>query len=109
MLVTAFENMLRQEGKDDVTLLTISTEIPVNSSTPDKEISVNSSTPEKDIHVNLTPVQEKSVMSNSLLSSAGANSWDENIEELVIITEKDKQLCLLVEEAKELGVIDFAC
>ena len=84
-------------------------EIPVFSSTPDKEISVNSSTPEKEIHVNLTPVQEKSVMSNSLLSSAVASSWDENIEELVMITEKEEQLCLLVEEAKERGVIDSAC
>ena len=131
MLVTAIENMLRQEGKDDVTLLTISSEIPVNSSntdveipvnlstpdgeipvnssTPDKEISVNSSTPEKEIHVNLTPVQDKSVMSNSLLSSAVASSWDENIEELVMITEKEEQLCLLVEEAIERGVIDSAC
>ena len=109
MLVTAIENMLRQEGKDDVTLFTISTEIPVNSSTPDKEISVNSSTPEKELHVNLTPVQDKSVMSNSLLSSAVASSWDENIEELVMITEKEEQLCLLVEEAKERGVIDSAC
>ena len=41
MLVTAIENMLRQEVKVDVTLLTISLDKMINSSTPDKEIPVN--------------------------------------------------------------------
>ena len=70
MLVTAIENMLRQEGKADVTLLTVSSDM-------------------------MSPV-----LSSSSLSSALASSWDENSEELVMITEKEEQLCLLVEEAK---------
>ena len=95
MLVTEIENMLMQEGKANETLLTICS---------DKLSPISSST-----SIDQNPVQENPVISSRSLSSASTSSFDENSEELVMVTEKEEQLCLLVEEAKERGVIDSAC
>ena len=38
-------------------------------------------------------------------------NWDPSLKnkESILITGEEKQMCLLVEEAKECGVIDFVC